>query len=159
MKSNVREAALIVADKIRRGEIANLNEAVIEAAGGPLEYVLAAYESAMRKDSAGLERNARDASMSGAMVQLEIPGLDHAAFPFWIKVKDDETGEWIGVPPSLATLDQIDVEVSKIEQTHATRGKIIAGFRATITRLRDLDVPGDTTGAEIEAMFPREVGA
>lgn len=155
--ARISKAIVIVADKIRNGEIANLNEAVIEAAGGPDEYVMAAYEAAMRKDTSGFERDGRNASSTGASVQLELPGMEHASLPFMIKVKDPETKEWLWVPPSVATLDQADAEVRKLEQINAVRTKVIGGYRATIDRLRELGVPGETTGAEIAALFPREI--
>lgn len=158
MSSNttIREAVVIIADRIRNNEIANITEALIEAAGGPEEYVWAAVHAAQRKDHAGVKRNARDASSMGAMVQMEIPGLDHAAFPFWVERKGED-GDTYGIPPSQATLDEVDTEVRRLEQNHAVRGRVIGGYRATVERLRELGVTGDTTGAEIEAMFPREL--
>lgn len=157
IKSSIREAVVAVADKVARGEVANLNETLIEESGGPYEYVLAAYESKMRGDIAAVERNARSGSMNGAQLVLDIPGMEHAAVPFWVKVKDPETGEWLGVSPLAATLDQIDVEVAKLEQKAAVQTKIVAGYRATVDRLRELGVDGSTVGADIAAQFPREI--
>lgn len=157
----VRQAVAAVAEKIRNGEIANISQEVIEAGGGAEAYVQAAVEAAHRKDLAALERNARDASATGASSQLafDVPGLEHASVPFWIKIKDPETKDQYGVPPAVASLDQMDAEVRKLEQVNNVRVKVVGGYRATIDRLRELGVPGDTTGAQIAAMFPKELEA
>ncbi|MFM2438631.1 MAG: hypothetical protein RLZ55_1454 [Actinomycetota bacterium] len=68
---------------------------------------------------------------------MEIPGLEHAALPFWIERKGED-GDTYGIPASLATLDEAETEVRRLEQTHTVRGRVIGGYRATVDRLREL---------------------
>lgn len=158
-RKNIREASVVIAEKIRNGEVASIDQAVLDAAGGAEEFVYQAAVAQLRKDTASVERNARAASLHGQSMQLEIPGVEHAAFPFWVKVIDKETGERLGVPPTVATLDEIDAEVARLEQKAEMQKRVADGYRATIQRLRDLGVPGDMTGADIAAHFGSEVEA
>jgi len=148
-QSKMREAAVIVAERIRSNETIELDDAIVEAHGDLVHYLEQAGISALMKDKAAFKKNWRDAQMTQSASQLALPGMEHASLPMVVFDGDDNA-----IPVSLATLDQIDREISRMERAMSVKARVVGGYRATHTRLRELGVTGDTTGAEIAAMFP-----
>ena len=157
MKSSaMRDACVLAAESLRRSESVALDETIIAAHGGDLvHYVEQAAIAAMAGDQAKLARNMRDAQSVASAHQIELPGMEHAAVPAFVEVKEE--GRKVLIPWELATLDQIDAEVRQMERATAVRVRVVGGYRATVDRLRALDVDADATGAEIAAMFPAEL--
>jgi hypothetical protein len=151
-QAKFREAAIIVAERLRSGDIVDVEDAIIEAHGDLVHYLEQAGMAALAKDKAGFKRNARDAQMVQSATQLSLPGMEHASMPRAVFDDDDNM-----VPVELATLDQIEREVLRMERSVNVRVRVVGGYRATIDRLRDLGVTGEMTGAEIATTFPREI--
>jgi hypothetical protein len=151
-QSKFREAAVIAADRIRNNQAVELDEAIIEAHGDLVHYLVQAGLSAMAKDTAGFRRNWRDAQMTQSASQLSLPGMEHASLPAVVFDNDDNM-----MPVALATLAQIEREISRMERAVNTKVRVVGGYRATLNRLRELGVTDDQTGAEIAANFPNEL--
>lgn len=99
-----RQAAAEVAQRIRKGEVAGLADALI---GDDLEGWLEDLAVAtITKDAARVKRSLREAARRGAEIQLAIPGMDHASLPPVVFTRD-EFGQDVAVPIWLATKAQI----------------------------------------------------
>lgn len=152
--SRIRQASVVVAEKIRANQAADIPEAIL----GDLEhYVAQAAEARLRQDVEAFKKSARDAGRSGASVQLQIPGMAHASLPFIVFVKDPDTGDDQGLPASQATVAQIRAEVRIQRRSVNVQDRIVSGWEATLERLEELGVQDDWLGAEVEAQFPREL--
>lgn len=150
--SQYRMAVVKITEELKNSEKADVLEKIVESCGGWEPYVRGCVDAKATNDVAGFKRNARDAMMNGFDAQIELPGLAHATLPAGVFRKVDE--EEFYIPWHQATLDEQDAEVRALERRHAVQGRILDGYRATISRLRELDVPGETLGAEIVEMFP-----
>ncbi len=158
-KSKIKQAAVVVAERLTKDESVSLDQAIIAPYGGLEEYAMAMTEAALRKDSAAFKRDARNAIRNGGAVQLELPGVGHATLPFAVFIKDAETGEEFAVPTALATFAQIKAEVRLARRSVNTQERYVSGYEATVARLEEVGVEDSQTGAEIEAAFPAEVTA
>lgn len=151
-QSKFREAAIIVAERIRNNETVELDDAIIEAHGDLVHYLEQAGLAALAKDKAGFRKNWRDAQMTQSATQLSLPGMEHASLPAVVFDKDDNA-----IPIALATLDQAEREIARMERALSVKSRVVGGYRATVERLRELGVTGEMTGAEIAATFPNEL--
>lgn len=158
-KSKIKQAAVVVSERLRSDESVSLDEAIIAPYGGVVEYVQAMAEAALRRDEAAFKRDARNAIRNGGSIQLELPGLGHASLPFVVFARDADTGEEFAVPTSLATFAQIKAEIRLARRSVNTQERVVSAYEATIERLEELGVDDSQTGAEIEAIFPAELDA
>jgi len=153
-QSKFREAAVIVAQRIRAMEHIELDEAIIEAHGDLVHYLEQAGLAAMAKDKAAFQRNWRDAQSTQPAAQLELPGMEHASLPAAVFDADGNPKPW-----QIATLTEIKREVSKLRRSVSVRDRVVGGYEATIAKLESLGVDQEMTGAEIEAQFANELEA
>lgn len=143
----VRAAAVIIADKVRRGEIAVSDDVLV---GGDIEgWAEGIIGDKLARDDKRLRALIRDAQRGGgAQHQLTLPGLEHAALPACVLLPNGR-GSTVIVPAKVATFAQIKAEVRAMEKLQATVGRVIGGYRATLDELDRLGVPDSATGAEI----------
>jgi hypothetical protein len=144
--NRIREATVVVAEKIRRGEVADAANALV---GDDLEaWIEDLAVATIERDTQRIKRGMREASRRGASIQLELPGLEHAALPpvIWIR---DEAGADVALPVWLATVAQIRREVSLNRRTVDLQSRVVAGWEATLAQLEKLGVPDGMTGGEI----------
>ncbi len=154
-ESNNRKALQSVAESIIAGNRIEVEEAVLSQYGGDAaEYMVAAYEAAMRRDKAALVRNVRDAELNGLGRQVELPGMGHGTLAVSVVVKDTETGEQSIMPGGQATLAQH-------KEDNRMTGKRVRQMMAhqekkeqTLDKLTELGVPESATGSEIAHQFP-----
>lgn len=152
-----RRAIVRVAEKLSQDESVSIPAAIIAASGDIEHYIECAARAALARDSEAVKKSLRDAQRHGFSLQISLPGMEHASLPRMVYLKDAETNEEFAVPPSQATLDQIDQEISKHRRIVKVQDRVVSGWEATSKRARDLGAAGDWTGAELEASFPREV--
>lgn len=148
----VRAAAVIIADKVRRGEIAVTDDILT---GGDIEgWAEEIIGDKLARDDKRLRGMIRDAQRGGgAQHQLTLPGLEHAALPACVLLPNGR-GSTVIVPAKLATFGQIKAEVRQMEKLQATIGRIIGGYRATVDALEALGVPDTATGGQIFDQYP-----
>lgn len=145
-----------IVEALRDGKVPDVQQELIDAAGGAEEYAARAIEAAIRKDSKGVVNNVRAAAMRHPGPQFELPGMEHASVPV-IVAEIDENGEARLTPWRLATLDQLDAENRRHGRIAEPLYRKYKAQQQTIEALRRENVPGHTTGAEIEEMFPRQI--
>lgn len=146
-----RQAAAVVAERIRKGEVADLARTVV---GEDLEVWLEDLAVAtITKDANRVKRSMREAARRGASIQLALPGMEHAALPPVVFARD-EHGMDIAIPVWLATKAQIRREVSLHRRAVAIQDRVVAGYEETLARLDELGVSDEATGAEILEQFP-----
>lgn len=147
----VRVTAMKVADKLRRGEIVNLDAELMGE--DPESWLVEAAEAMLNKQEGRVKKALREAVRRGAGIQLELPGMAHAALPMCVFLKD-EHGRDVIVPAWRATLGQMRHEVEHHRRVLTVQGRVLSGMEATIDRLDDLGVPDSMTGAEIMEAYP-----
>ena len=144
-----------VAESLRNGTEAALDDAVIEAAGGLEAYVKEKALAGLATDQAAAARAMRDAqTLQAARSQITLPGLEHAALPSSVEIKEE--GRRIFVPLAMATIDQTDAEVRRMERATAVRVRVTEGYRATVNRVKELVGDGSTLMGDVMAMFPAD---
>lgn len=151
----IKQAVAEVAIRVKQGEIISDLEAITSVYPDGIEaYVEAALEAAIRKDTASMNRNIRDAQMNQAQhVQLALPGIADPALPALIRVKDTD-GQWSTVPFDRAEGHEIEQEIMAMERKAANISATIAAYRQTWDALKStIPYSEDMTGGDCRAML------
>ena len=149
-QSQFRQALIAVTQKIRANEPADMETAIVGAAGDWEHYIQQAAEAALAKDKEKLKKNIRDAQMVQNGMDIALPGMEHAALVAAV-FDDDGTA----IPGALASRSQQKAEISKMRRSVNIRDRVVAGYEATQAELDRLGVPEEA----IAVMFPREIEA
>jgi hypothetical protein len=149
--NRLRQAISFVAEKIRKGESADV---ALSITGDDLEEWLEDLAmTTIDKTARRVKKGVRDGTRKGiASIQLSLPGLEHAALPpiVW---KKDEHGFDVAVPMMLASKSEIRREVLNNRRVVNLIDQVVAGWEATLGRLDELGVPDEATGHEILDQF------
>lgn len=153
-QSEFRRAVVAVAQRLRANEIVDVEEEIMNAAGGAEHYIEQAALAFMEKDKSRMKKNLRDAQSVQVGMDIALPGMEHAALPAVVFDADDNPK-----PVALATRAEQKAEIARLRRNVNTRDRVVSGYEATQEVLDRLGVGDDATGAEIEVMFPREIEA
>lgn len=149
--NRIRQAITFVAEKIRKGESADV---ALSITGENVELWLEDLAmSTIDKEARRVRKGTRDAARKGvASIQLALPGMEHAALPpiVW---KKDENGFDVAVPTMLASKGEIRREVLNNRRVVNLIDQVVAGWEATLDRLDELGVSDEATGHEILDQF------
>lgn len=152
----ISNAIAKVADKIKRGEMATIEDATIESIVDLDFYVEQAFWAKLRADNNAVARSVRQAQMTSldTAQQITIPGLESAALPRAVKDLSAPEGQLRLKPLQSASPKEIKSEIRSMRRSINTRSKVVAAYEETWERIEALvDVDHCTTGAEIEAQL------
>lgn len=156
MNSKIKQAMVVMADRIRNGQVADVDDAVLEAYESAEAYVQAAVDAKKDLDRRGVQRNLRDAMRHGAGQQLSLPGMDHAALPAVVfRTYPDDTFEV--VPWQRATKGEMKDEVRRMRRSVAAQDAVVSGYEASLRWLDDHGIGDDVLGDEIVEQFGRQI--
>lgn len=143
-RKDITNAIATVSGLARSGQIVDIPEAILDSIADLNLYVLEAFQASLRNDSKAVVKHIQTAQMSAATMQLTIPGMDHAALPaLVVDLEAKDRGELRMKPLKLATLSEVEHEVSNMERRHAAQGRVIGGYRETLARIKDLVEPDE----------------
>jgi len=153
----ISQAIIAIAEKIRNGEIADVEASIIgdDVQGYVTDAVNAMYRGDRNAAKRAIDANQRE---GGSSAQLQIPGMDHASLPsaIWSKSED---GQDIVLPRGQATLAQTKQEIRHARRSVTVRAAVVSGWEATVAALESLGVTDEWTNAEIDEKFGRQLGA
>lgn len=152
----ISNAIAKVADKIKRGEIASIEDATIESIADLDYYVEQAVWAKLRADNNAVVRSMREAQMASTEMaqQITIPGLENGALPRAVKDLSSPEGQLRLKPLWSASPKEIKSEIRSMRRSINTRSRVVATYEETWERIEALvDVDDSMTGAEIEAQL------
>lgn len=149
----ISNAIAKVADKIKRGEIATIEDATIESIVDLDYYVEQAVWAKLRADNNAVVRSIQEAQMTSTETaqQITIPGLENGALPRAVKDLSAPEGQLRMKPLRAASVKEIKSEIRSYRRRVDTRSRVVAAYEATwehVERLVDID--DTTTGEDIE---------
>lgn len=149
--NRIREAVGVVAERLRKNEAVNLDQAIV---GTDVEEWLEDLAHAtIARDTARIKKTIREGQRKGwVQTQIALPGLEHAALPTVVWRKDQDGSE-TAVPLLAATFAEMKREVLLHRRAVALMDKVVSGWEASLDRLEELGVTDDTLGAEIIERF------
>lgn len=151
---DITNAIVKVTEKIKRGEVAFVDESYLDSIGDIDFYVEQAVMAKLRADEKAVVRAIQDAQMNTeeAHAQLSLPGVDHASLPAAVKDLEAPAGQPRMKPLRLATAKEIKFEISSYRRRIETQSRIVGGYEQTWQRIEEtIDVDPEMTGADIEA--------
>lgn len=152
----ISNAIAKVADKIKRGEIATIEDATIESIVDLDYYVEQAVWAKLRADNNAVVRSMQEAQMTSTETarQITIPGLENGALPRAVKDLSAPEGQLRLKPLRSASAKEIKLEIRSYRRRIDTRSKVVAAYEETWDRIEALvDVNESMTGAEIETQL------
>lgn len=152
----ISNAIAKVADRIKRGEIATIEDATIEAIVDFDYYVEQAVWAKLRADNNAVVKSMREAQMTSTDMaqQITIPGLENGALPRAVKDLSAPEGQLRLKPLSSASPKEIKSEIRSMRRSINTRSRVVATYEETWERIEALiDVDESMTGADIEAQL------
>lgn len=158
-QSEIKKAIAEVEVKVRHDKRAGVVEAIIAAEGKDLPgYIEDVFYAHAMRGSKEVKRAVRTAGMNGAVVQLEIEGLEHATLPAVVPVRDADTGFDDLVKVVDAPVEAVEKEIKVMERMNRATTAVLAGLRSTIDPIKDVAEEGDTVGEAIGRMRQIEPG-
>ena len=158
---DISNAIINVVQKIREGDVAQVDQAVIDSIADLDHYVESAVFAKLRQDNNAVVRGIQDAQMSSAAaaLQLGLPGLEHAALPSAVRDLDAPSDKPRMKSVRRATPKEIQTEIKTYRRRVDAQSRIVNGYETTWSRIEELvDLRGDMTGDEIEQAL-RAIGS
>jgi hypothetical protein len=143
-----------VTEKIKRGEVASIDDTFLESIADLDHYVEQAVMAKLRADNNAVVRNIQDAQMSTnvASLQLNLPGLEHAALPAAVKDLGAPASKPTMKPLRMATAKEIRSEIKTYRRRVEVQARVVGGYEETWRKVEEMiDLDDETTGAEIES--------
>lgn len=158
---DISNAIINVVQKIREGDVAQVDQAVIDSIADLDHYVESAVFAKLRQDNNAVVRGIQDAQMSSAAaaLQLGLPGLEHAALPSAVRDLDAPSDKPRMKSVRRATPKEIQTEIKTYRRRVDAQSRIVNGYETTWSRIEELvDLRDDMTGDEIEQAL-RAIGS
>jgi hypothetical protein len=152
---DITNAIVKVTDKIKRGEIALVDESYLESIPDIDHYVLQAVLAKLRADANAVVRNIQDAQMNHEMSsQLTLPGIEHASLPAAVKDLSSPKGKARMKPLRMANAKEITTELRTYRRRVDVQNRIVGGYEATWNSIKEtIPVDDEMTGSEIESQL------
>ena len=150
---DISNAIVSVVQKIRQGEIVQVDQAVIDSIADLEYYVESAVWAKLRQDNKAVVRGIQDAQMSSAAaaLQLGLPGLEHAALPSAVRDLEAPTDKPRMKSVRRATPKEIQTEIKTYRRRVDAQSRIVNGYEVTWAKVEELvDLNEDMTGEDIE---------
>lgn len=150
---DIANAIIKVTEKVKSGEVALIDEAIMDSIGDAEYYVQQAVAAALRRDAKGLVKSIQDAQMSvrSHALQLGLPGLEHAALPSLVTDLDAPPDKPRMKSAYRATAREIRAEIKTYRRSVNARDRIVSGYEATWDAIAaNINIDDDMTGEEIE---------
>lgn len=158
---DISNAIINVVQKIREGDVAQVDQAVIDSIADLDHYVESAVFAKLRQDNNAVVRGIQDAQMSSAAaaLQLGLPGLEHAALPSAVRDLDAPSDKPRMKSVRRATPKEIQTEIKTYRRRVDAQSRIVNGYETTWSKIEELvDLHEDMTGEEIEQAL-RAIGS
>jgi len=158
---DISNAIINVVQKIREGDVAQVDQAVIDSIADLDHYVESAVFAKLRQDNNAVVRGIQDAQMSSAAaaLQLGLPGLEHAALPSAVRDLDAPSDKPRMKSVRRATPKEIQTEIKTYRRRVDAQSRIVNGYETTWSKIEELvDLRDDMTGDEIEQAL-RAIGS
>lgn len=158
---DISNAIINVVQKIREGDVAQVDQAVIDSIADLDHYVESAVYAKLRQDNNAVVRGIQDAQMSSAAaaLQLGLPGLEHAALPSAVRDLDAPSDKPRMKSVRRATPKEIQTEIKTYRRRVDAQSRIVNGYETTWSKIEELvDLRDDMTGDEIEQAL-RAIGS
>lgn len=158
---DISNAIINVVQKIREGDVAQVDQAVIDSIADLDHYVESAVFAKLRQDNNAVVRGIQDAQMSSAAaaLQLGLPGLEHAALPSAVRDLDAPSDKPRMKSVRRATPKEIQTEIKTYRRRVDAQSRIVNGYETTWSKIEELvNLHEDMTGEEIEQAL-RAIGS
>lgn len=158
---DISNAIINVVQKIKQGDVAQVDQAVIDSIADLDHYVESAVYAKLRQDNNAVVRGIQDAQMSSAAaaLQLGLPGLEHAALPSAVRDLDAPTDKPRMKSVRRATPNEIQTEIKTYRRRVDAQSRIVNGYEVTWSKIEELvDLNEDMTGEDIEQAL-RAIGS
>jgi hypothetical protein len=158
---DISNAIINVVQKIRQGEIAQVDQAVIDSIADLDHYVESAVWAKLRQDNSAVVRGIQDAQMSSAAaaLQLGLPGLEHAALPSAVRDLEAPADKPRMKSVRRATPKEIQTEIKTYRRRVDAQSRIVNGYEVTWSKIEELvDLHDEMTGEDIEQAL-RAIGS
>jgi hypothetical protein len=158
---DISNAIINVVQKIREGEVAQVDQAVIDSIADLDHYVESAVWAKLRQDNNAVVRGIQDAQMSSAAaaLQLGLPGLEHAALPSAVRDLEAPVDKPRMKSVRRATPKEIHTEIKTYRRRVDAQSRIVNGYEVTWSKIEELvDLNDDMTGEDIEQAL-RAIGS
>ena len=158
---DISNAIINVVQKIKQGDVAHVDQAVIESIADLDHYVESAVFAKLRQDNNAVVRGIQDAQMSSAAaaLQLGLPGLEHAALPSAVKDPTSPTDKPRMKSIRRATPTEIQDELRTYRRRVDAQNRVVTGYEMTWSKIEELvDLNDDMTGEDIEQAL-RAIGS
>ena len=158
---DISNAIINVVQKIREGDVAQVDQAVIDSIADLDHYVESAVFAKLRQDNNAVVRGIQDAQMSSAAaaLQLGLPGLEHGALPSAVRDLDAPADKPRMKSVRRATPREIQTEIKTYRRRVDAQSRIVNGYEETWSKIEELvDLHEDMTGEEIEQAL-RAIGS
>lgn len=158
---DISNAIINVVQKIREGDVAQVDQAVIDSIADLDHYVESAVFAKLRQDNNAVVRGIQDAQMSSAAaaLQLGLPGLEHAALPSAVKDPNSPTDKPRMKSIRRATPTEIQDELRTYRRRVDAQNRVVTGYEMTWSKIEELvDLNDDMTGEDIKQAL-RAIGS
>lgn len=158
---DISNAIINVVEKIKQGDVAYVDQAVIDSISDLNHYVESAVFAKLRQDNNAVVRGIQDAQMSSAAaaLQLGLPGLEHAALPSAVRDLNAPSDKPRMKSVRKATPKEIQTEIKTYRRRVDAQSRIVNGYETTWSKIEELvDLRDDMTGDEIEQAL-RAIGS
>lgn len=158
---DISNAIISVVQKIRQGEVAQVDQAVIDSIADLDHYVESAVWAKLRQDNNAVVRGIQDAQMSSAAaaLQLGLPGLEHSALPSAVRDLEAPADKPRMKSVRRATPKEIQTEIKTYRRRVDAQSRIVNGYEVTWSKIEELvDLHDDMTGDDIEQAL-RAIGS
>ena len=152
-RMDIANAIIKVTEKVKRGELALVDEAVLDSIPDFDHYVQQAVYAKLRKDNNSVVRALQDAQMNTAAqgLQLGLPGFEHAALPSIVRDLEAPADKPRMKSSRDATAKEIHTEIKLYRRRVNAQDRIVSGYEATWDAVNSMvSIADTTTGAEIE---------
>lgn len=158
---DISNAITNVVQKIREGDVVQVDQAVLDSIADLDHYVESAVYAKLRQDNNAVVRGIQDAQMSSAAaaLQLGLPGLEHAALPSAVKDLEAPSDKPRMKSVRRATPQEIQTEIKTYRRRVDAQNRIVNGYEITWAKIEELvNLHEDMTGEDIEQAL-RAIGS
>jgi hypothetical protein len=146
MQHNRKQAIIYVIERINDGEIASVEDAILQAHGGLEQFIIDAYEDYRRRELTQVNRTLNKGLRRSHGIQLMFEGFGYGTLP---NVRD---GDKI-VPADKATFKQMQAQVKRERRDVNFDLNIVEAKEKLLIFLQEHNTPPEWTGAQIQAKW------
>lgn len=150
---DIQNAIIKVTEIVKSGDIAFIDQAVLESIEDAEYYVQQAVYAKLRQDNRAVMQSLQDAQMNAVIsgLQLELPGLEHAALPAMVRDLDAPADKPRMKSVRDASAKEIVSEIKHMRRRVNAQDRVVSGYEATWETIAGLvTITDETTGLEIE---------